>query len=169
MRRGGYASRVQTIHLEKRINTPVEEVFSAFQSTRLLNRWYDPEAALNRFKVGGEVKADYFPGYLLVAIVKNQLIAQQYTSVIDGIGLWSLVAEGAVTHLSFDHIAEGNKGREMTARTFHWQGLIENLSALLEGRPIPFVDGEYRKGAFPRGIQYATCEEYVRSVKAAKP
>ncbi len=135
--------------------------FSCFGNTRSLARWYDPSAALKHFGPGGTVKASYFPSYEFIAVIKNQLVAQGYASVVDGVGLFSLVASKGKTRILFDHVAPGNKGREIPARTFHWQGLLENLAALCEGRPVPFVGGRY-PGKLPKGIRFATCEAFVR-------
>jgi hypothetical protein len=151
------------IHLEKVIRAPVRQCFSAFGSTRVLRHWYDSEARLSGFKVNGEVKGSYFPGYFLVAIVRNQLIAQSFTTVIDGFGLWNFVTEEESTRVLFDHVAAGNQGDEGLARTFHWKGLLENLAATCEGRPAPFVNGQYRARHLPQGIHQATCLEYVQA------
>ncbi len=150
-----------TLHLEKTINAPVKKCFSCFGTSRSLARWYDPPAVLKNFRAGGTVKASYFPSYEFIAVVKNQLVAQGYTSIVDGIGLFSFVPERGTTRVQFDHVAAGNKGTEIPARTFHWQGLLENLAALCEGRPAPFVGGKY-PGKLPKGIRYATCEAFVR-------
>jgi hypothetical protein len=91
-----------------------------------------------RFKVNGEVRGSYFPGYFLAAIVTDQLITQVFTTVIDGFGLWSFVAQGKGTRVVFHHVASGNLGDEMLARVFYWRGLLENLAAFCEGRPAPF-------------------------------
>ncbi len=155
-------SRVgNTLHLEKTINAPLTRCFSCFRTTSGLARWYDPSAVLDRFVPGGTVKASYFPSYEFIAVVKNQLVAQGYTSVVDGVGLFSFVAVDGKTRILLDHVAPGNEGREIPARTFHWQGLLENLAAICEGRPAPFIGGRY-PGKFPKGIRYATCEEFVK-------
>ena len=151
------------IHLERAIKAPVARVFSAFRTSRALNRWYDPKAHLSQFKVGGEVRANFFPGYRLATIIKNQLVAQEFKTVIDGIGLWSFVQKAGKTQLIFDHVAEGNQGEEKLARTFYWQGLIENLAAVSEGRPLPFVEGEYLSSNLPRGVQHRTCRGFVKA------
>jgi uncharacterized protein YndB with AHSA1/START domain len=150
------------LHLEKVIASPVERCFSAFRFQRDLARWYDPSAVVAGFGPGGTVKASYFPSYEIVAVVKNQLVAQRYTAVIDGIGMFSFIEEGKKTRVVLDHVAEGNSGVEIPARTFHWQGLLENLAALCEHRPISFINGAYSK-PFPKGIRHATCEEFIRA------
>lgn len=151
------------IHLEMTIKASVTRVFSAFRNSRALNRWYDSNAHLSQFKVGGVVRADFFPSYRLATIVRNQLVAQEFKTVIDGIGLWSFVQEGGRTQLIFDHVAEGNQGEEKLARTFYWQGLVENLAAVSEGRPLPFVKGEYLGNTLPRGVQHRTCRDFVKA------
>ena len=100
-----------------------------------------------------------------MAIVKNQLVVQEYSSVIDGIGIWSFVQRGACSRVVFDHVAQGNRGEEYQTRFFHWQGLMENLAALCERRPSPFEEGKYSVRPLPRGIRYATCPEFVAAVK----
>lgn len=157
-----------TIHLEKDIHAPVEKCFATFRSTRALTRWYDPGAVLTEFKVEGTVWANYFPSYTIAVIVKNQLIVQSYITVIDGIGLWSFVSKGKSTRVILDHMAEGNQGEEMLARTFHWQGLLENLAAACDGRQIPFVKGQYTPGALPKGIRHATCGEYLKAARRSQ-
>jgi len=161
--------KAQVIHLEKSIHAPVRNCFAAFGSTRTLNRWYDSKAELSGFKVDGEVKANYFPGYFIVAIVKDQLIAQSFTTIIDGLGLWIFIPNGENTRVVFDHAADGNQGDEMLARTFHWEGLLENLAAICEGQPVPFVNGRYPAGQLPKGIRHATCPEYVRAKRRLQP
>ena len=156
------------IHLEKIIKAPVKKCFASFGSTKSLNRWYDADGVLTKFQLRGQIKADYFPGYEIVAIIKNQMMVQRYTSVIDGVGIWSFVAKNKVTQVVFDHIADGNQGGELLARTFHWQGLLENLCALSEGRNLPFNEGHYEAKRLPRGIRYATCAEYVREMRQVK-
>ena len=150
----------KTLHLEKTINVPVAKCFSCFRSSRALARWYDPSAVLTHFAPGGTVKASYFPGYEIVAVVKDQLVAQGFTSVVDGVGIFSFVALDGRTRIVLDHVAPGNEGREIPARTFHWQGLLENIAAICEGRAAPFVGGRY-PGKLPRGVRHATCEEFV--------
>ena len=163
MRRKHRGPHEKVIHLEKIVRAFPAGVFSAFRSSRALNHWYDPKARLSNFKVGGEVHADFFPGYQLTAIVNNQLIAQEFRTVIDGIGLWSFVKERGKTRLIFDHIAEGNKGEEMLARMFYWKGLIENLAAVSEGRQVPFVGGEYAGEKLPRSIHHKTCQDFQQA------
>ncbi len=120
---------------------------------------------MNSFRVGGEIAGNYFPGYQIAAIVKNQLIVQKFNSVIDGIGIWSFVQKGTRSRVVFDHLAEENRGDEYLARLFHWQGLIENLSALCERRSLPFEKGRYLSEPLPRGIRYATSPEFVAAMK----
>ena len=120
---------------------------------------------MTSFRVGGEITGGYFPGYQIMAIVENQMIVQKFNSVIDGIGIWSFVQKGARSLLVFDHVAEENCGDEYFARLFHWQGLVENLAALCEGRPLPFEKGKYLLERLPRGIRYATCPEFVAAMK----
>ena len=98
------------------------------------------------------VKAGYFPSSIIVARIKNQLIAQSYTTVIDGIGLWSFVRRCKATPIIFDHVAEDSQGEEMLARSFHWERLIENLAAVSERRPPPFVGGQDTPRALPGGF-----------------
>ena len=100
-----------------------------------------------------------------MAIVKNQLIVQKFNRVIDGIGIWSFVQQGARSFVILDHLAEQNLGDEYLARLFHWQGLMENLSALCERRSLPFETGRYLLEPLPRGIRYATCPEFVAAIK----
>lgn len=163
MMRKRLTRRENVIHLKKTIRAFPTRVFSAFRSSKSLNRWYDPKAQLSQFKVGGEVRGEFFPGYQLTAIVKNQLIAQEFKTVIDGIGLWSFVMKMGKTQLIFDHVAEGNRGEEKLARTFYWKGLIENLAAVSEGRPLPFVEGEYTGNKLPRSIHHRTCQDFLQA------
>ncbi len=150
------------IHLERRIRAAKEVCFRAFGSTASLRRWYDPQAQLTGFRAGGEVQANYFPGYGIVAYIRHQLLVLEFTSVIDGLGIWSFVPRGENCIVVFDHIAAGNTGTEFHARTFHWQGLMENLAAVCERRAVPFIEGVY-VGALPRGIRFASCPAYVKS------
>ncbi len=156
------SAKENVLHLEKLIGAPVDRCMACFRNKRALAAWYDPSVKISAFKLGAMVTASYFPSYQIVSIVKNQLIAQQYVRVVDGLGLFSFVRSGKKTRVIFDHIAKGNKGTEIPARTFHWQGLLENLAALCEKRPILFVGGRY-PGKFPKGIRHATCEEFVRA------
>ncbi len=160
--RKGRTGLIGRLHLEKTIAANVQRCFSAFRSQRDLARWYDPGTVVASFGPGGTVKAKYFPSYEIVAVIKNQLVAQHYTAVIDGIGLFSFIPVGKKTRVILDHVAEGNRGVEIPARTFHWQGLLENLAALCERRPISFNGGRYSK-PYPKGIRYATCEEFIRA------
>lgn len=159
----GRRPKAQVIHLEKMIQVPVRRCFLAFGSTGALKRWYDSDAVLSGFEVGGEVKGGYFPGYVIVAIVRNQLIAQSFTTIIDGIGLWNFVPVGEGTNIVFHHAAEGNRGEEMLARTFHWEGLLENLAATCEGRKPPFQNGRYNADQLPKGIHHANCLAYLKA------
>ena len=158
---------IRVIHIEKLLSVPVAESFSCFSTTRQLRKWYDPEARITSFRVGGETTANYFPGYQIVAIVKNHLIVQQFDRVIDGIGIWSFVQQGARSRVVLDHLADKNRGDEYLARLFHWQGLMENLSAWCERRALPFEKGKYLLEPLPRGIRYATCSEFVAAMKPA--
>ncbi len=155
---GTSVSRV--LHLTKDVKAPVRACVAGFRTTRALAGWYDAEARLSGFRVGGAVTASHFPSYDIVALVPDQLIAQRYTSVVDGLGLWSFVARGKTTRIELDHVADGNTGVEVPARTFHWQGLMENLAALIEKRPVPFVNGTY-PGKLPRGVRHATVREAI--------
>ncbi len=156
---------IRVIHLEKPLSVPVAECFSCFSTTRKLQKWYDPEAHMTSFRVGGEIAGTYFPGYQIMAVVKNQLVVHKFKSVIDGIGIWSFVQQGARSRVVLDHLAEENRGDEYLARLFHWQGLVENLSALCERRSLPFENGKYIVEPLPRGIRYATCPEFVAAMK----
>jgi hypothetical protein len=73
------------------------------------------------------------------------------------------------TRIVFDHVAEGNQGDEILARTFHWEGLLENLAVTCEGRAVPFADGQYLTARLPRGICYATCVEYIEAKRPMQP
>jgi len=95
--------RDNIIYLKKTIGADPSRIFSAFRTSQAPGRWYDSDAHVSQFKVGGEVRADFFPGYRLVAILKNQLIAQEFETVIDGMGLWSFVATAGKTRVIFDH------------------------------------------------------------------
>lgn len=118
---------------------------------------------MSGFRVGAEVHASYFPGYRIAVVIPNHLLVQEYTTVIDGIGVWSFVTRGEASRIVFDHLASGNRGKEFHARMFHWQGLMENLAAVCESRTIPFVEGAY-VGRLPRGVRFATCDQHVRAV-----
>ena len=157
-------SSSRVLHLTKDIKAPVRACMAGFRTTKALARWYDAQARLTGFRVGGAVAGGSYPSYDIVAIVPDQLIAQRYTSVVDGVGLWSFVARGQSTRVQFDHIAEGNTGTEVPGRTFYWQGLMENLAALVEKRPVPFVNGAYQ-GKLPRGIRHATMQDAVTAAK----
>ena len=133
---------LRVIHLEKDLSVPAVDCFSCFSAIRKLRKWYDREAQITSFRVGGEISGDYFPGYQIVAIVRNQMIVQKFNSVIDGIGIWSFIQKGTRSRVVFDHVAEENRGDEYLARFYHWQGLVENLAALCERRPFPFEKGK---------------------------
>ena len=153
------------LHLARQVNAPVVACVSAFRSGRSLARWYDTEARLSAFRVGGVASTSYYPAYEIAAIVPGQLIAHRYTSVVDGVGLWSFVTRGkAKTRIEFNHIADGNTGFEISARTFHWQGLLENLPAFVEQREMPFDRGRW-VGKRPRSAKYAAFDELL----AAEP
>jgi hypothetical protein len=158
---------IRVIHLEKDLSVPAAECFSCFSTIQKLRKWYDQEARMTSFRVGGEIAGNYFPGYQIVALVKNQMVVQKFNSVIDGIGIWSFVQKGSRSRLVFDHVAEENRGDEYLARLFHWQGLVENLGALCEHRPLAFEKGKYVFQPLPRGIRYATCPEFVAAMKTS--
>lgn len=155
------------LHLTREVHGKPGACFAAFRSTRALARWYDADASLTAFKRGGAVGASYYPGYEIAAIVPDQLVAQRYTSVVDGVGLWSFVARGRTTRIEFDHIADGNTGIEVPARTFHWQGLLENLAAFVEKRAMPFDKGRYT-GKRPRTARFGTFQEVLDAARAAE-
>ena len=163
-RRAAWQPRRHAEGAEQDIKAPVRACVAGFRTAKALAGWYDAEARLTGFRVGGAVAGSYYPSYDIVAIVPDQLIAHRYTSVVDGVGLWSFVARGKSTRVQFDHIAEGNTGTEVPSRTFHWQGLMENLAALVERRPVPVVNGVYQ-GKLPRGILHATMNEAVAAAK----
>ena len=104
--------------------------------------------------MGVGFSVDFFPGYQLTAIAKNQLIGQEFRTIIDGIGPLSFVLKRRKTQLIFDHVAEGNRGEEKLTRTFFWRGLIENLSAGSEGRRLPFVEGKCTGRILPKFIHH---------------
>lgn len=153
------------LHLTREVRAKPGACIAAFRSARALARWYDAAASLTAFKRGGVVGASYYPGYEIAAIVPDQLVAQRYTSVVDGVGLWSFVALGRTTRIEFDHIADGNTGIEIPARTFHWQGLLENLAAFVEKRAMPFDHGRYT-GKRPRSARFATFQEVLTAARA---
>ena len=156
-------STTTTLHFGRGIAAPVREVTRLFRSTRALARWWDPTASLSRFRVGGTVTAAFLPSFEIIAIVPDRLIAHRYTSVIDGVGLWSFVAETRnTTRVVFDHNAAGNAADE-PGRTFYWRGLLENLGAVAEGRPVPFVNGAYIGSPLPRGVRARTMDEFLRA------
>jgi hypothetical protein len=150
------------LHVTKQVKAPARTCAAAFRNARALRRWYDREANVTAFRVGGVVTASYYPSYEIVAIVTDQLVAQRYTAVVDGLGLWSFVERGKRTTIEFHHIADGNTGIEVPSRTFHWQGLLENLAALIEKRSLPFENGRY-VGARPRGVRYETFQELLKA------
>ncbi len=155
------------LHLTRDIDAPASACVAAFRSGRALARWYDADARLTAFKPGGVASTSYYPGYEIAAIVPDQLIAQKYTSVVDGVGLWSFVARGKKsTRVEFSHIADGNTGIEIPSRTFHWQGLLENLAAFVEKRSVPFDRGRW-VGKRPRGAKYATFDELLAAERTS--
>ena len=154
------------LHVTTDVDASPRVCMAGLRTARALKRWYDGEATLTAFRVGGVVKASYYPSYEIVAVVPDQLVAQRYTAVVDGIGLWSFVAKGKRTRIEFHHIASGNTGIEVPARTFHWQGLLENLAAFIEKRGMPFENGRY-VGKRPRGVRYATFQEVLRAAREA--
>jgi len=157
-------TKLQIIHLQKVIHAPASKCFNAFVTQRALRRWYDPKSKLACFQVGAALKADYFPNYQILLSVKNHLLVQQYTSVVDGVGLWTFVSRGMKKMVLFDHLAQENRGTEFHARAFHWGGLLENLAAYCEGRALPFVDAEY-PGKRTKGIVASTCAQYVSAMR----
>jgi len=64
----------RVIHLEKAVSVPAADSFSCFSAIRKIRKWYDREARITSFRVGGKISGGYFPGYQIVAIVKNQLV-----------------------------------------------------------------------------------------------
>jgi hypothetical protein len=155
------------LHLARTVDATPRACAAGFRSARALSRWYDDAAKLTAFRAGGKVSAVYYPGYDIAAIVPDQLVAHRYTSVVDGIGLWSFSARGRRTRIEFHHIADGNTGIEVPARTFHWQGLLENLAAFVEGRPMPFENGRY-VGRRPRAVRYETFQEVLRAARKSR-
>jgi hypothetical protein len=155
------------LHVARLVDATPRACAAGFRSTRALSRWYEGPARLNAFRVGGRLKGSYYPSCEIVAIVPDQLVAHRYTSIVDGVGLWSFSARGRRTRIAFDHIAEGNTGIEVPARTFHWQGLLENLAAFVEGRPMPFVNGRYI-GRRPRSVRYETFQEVLQAERKSR-
>jgi hypothetical protein len=153
------------LHLTREVGGKPSGCLGAFRSARALTRWYDAGATLTAFRRGGVVGASYYPAYEIAAIVADQLVAHRFTSVVDGVGLWSFVALGRKTRVEFDHIADGNTGSEIPFRTFHWQGLLENLAAFVEKRTMPFENGKYT-GKRPRSARFATFQEVLDAARA---
>jgi hypothetical protein len=67
---------IRVIHLEKEISVQAAVCFSCFSAISKLRKWYDQKARMTSFRVGGKIAGDYFPGYQIVAIVKNQMLVQ---------------------------------------------------------------------------------------------
>jgi len=152
-----------TLHFEKVVNAPLGRCVAPFRTTRGLARWWDPTTKMSKFRVGGIVTASDLPGFEIVAIVGRQLIAHRFTSEIDGVAIWSFVpATRTRTRVVLDHVAEGNR-EDAAGRTFYWQGLIENLAAVAERRPVPFVKGTFRGKKLPKGIHHRTMGEFIRA------
>lgn len=152
-----------TLHFEKTVHAPLNRCVAPFRTTRGLRRWWDPTSTLSRFRVGGVVTASDLPGFEIAAIVGRQLIAHRFTSEIDGVAIWSFVAATRTrTRVVLDHVADGNR-EDAAGRTFYWQGLMENLAAVAENRPAPFVNGTFVGKKLPKGIRHRTMAEFVRA------
>lgn len=152
-----------TLHFEKIVNAPLSRCVAPFRTARGLARWWDPASRMTGFRVGGKVTASDLPGFEIAAILGRQLIVHRFTSMIDGVAIWSFVpATRTRTRVVLDHVAEGNR-EDAAGRTFYWQGLIENLAAVAERRPAPFVNGTFRGRKLPKGIRYRTMDEFVRA------
>jgi len=152
-----------TLHFEKTVNAPLNQCVAPFRTTRSLARWWDPTSRMSRFRVGGLVTASDLPSFEIAAIVGRQLIAHRFTSVLDGVAIWSFVPSTRTkTRVVLDHVAEGNR-EDAAGRTFYWQGLIENLAAVAERRPVPFVKGTFSGEKLPKGIRHRTMDEFVRA------
>jgi hypothetical protein len=67
----GQPAQTRIIHLEKLIDAEVSNCFSRFASTAALRRWVDPESRLTRLQTGGRLRANYFPGYTIMALIKK--------------------------------------------------------------------------------------------------
>ena len=152
-----------TLHVEKTVNAPLNRCLAPFRTTRGLARWWDPASKLSGFRVGGTVTASDLPSFEIAAIVGQQLIVHRFTSTIDGVAMWSFVPNTRTrTRVVLDHVAEGNRA-DAAGRTFYWQGLIENLAAVAEKRPVPFVKGTFAGKTLPKGIRHRTMKEFVRA------
>jgi len=151
-----------TLHFEKTINAPLTRCLAPFRTTRGMARWWDPASRLSKFGVGGLVTAADLPSFEIVAVVGRQLIAHRFTSKIDGVAIWSFVpTTRSKTRIVLDHIADDNTA-EAAGRTFYWQGLMENLAAVAEKRPVPFVKGAFSGKTLPKGIRHRTMDEFAR-------
>ena len=158
-----------TLHFEKTVNARLSECVAPFRTVRGLARWWDPTSKMSRFRVGGLVTASALPSFEIAAILGQQMIAHRFTSMIDGVAIWSFVATTrTTTRVVLVHIAEGN-GDEAAGRTFYWQGLIENLAAVAERRPVPFVNGAFSGAVLPKGIRHRTMDAFVQAHGRAAP
>jgi uncharacterized protein YndB with AHSA1/START domain len=157
------ASSSGTLHFEKVINAPLNQCVAPFRTARGLARWWDPASRVSGFRVGGTVTASDLPSFEIAAIVGRQLIAHRFTSTLDGVAIWSFVpSTRSKTRVVLDHVAEGNRD-DAAGRTFYWQGLLENLAAVAERRPAPFVKGTFSGKKLPKGIRHRTMDEFVRA------
>ncbi len=152
-----------TLHFEKVVNAPLARCIAPFRTTRALERWWDPTSKMSGFRVGGKVTASNLPSFEIAAILGRQLIVHRFTSEIDGVAIWSFVPRGRTrTRVVLDHVADGNRD-DAAGRTFYWQGLMENVAALAERRPAPFVNGTFQGKTLPKGIRYRTMREFMRA------
>ena len=152
-----------TLHFEKVVRAPLDRCVAPFRTTRGLRQWWDPTSRLSAFRAGGIVTATDLPGFEIAAIVGRQLIAHHFTSYIDGVAIWSFVPGARnTTRIVLDHVADGNQD-DAAGRTFYWRGLVENLAAVAEKRPVPFVNGRFVGKKLPKGIRYRTMQEFVEA------
>lgn len=142
-----------TIHLEKKINAPVARVYAAFQQTKALRVWYDPQCSIEKFEVGGKLIGDNYPSAVILALVPNHTIVHRYSDIVSGTGIWSFVEKSQkATLVILDHFDAYDAKDDHDSIMFYWQGLIENLAAICEGRETPFDHdaGDYKQGMRPR-------------------
>jgi uncharacterized protein YndB with AHSA1/START domain len=147
-------SRFGTVHeradgfqlrFERRLRHPVDKVWSALTDPAQLAQWLAPgEIELSE---GGRVHLAFTDGDGVIdgrvtAIEPPRLLEFTWTDKGDDFGFvrWELTADDAGSRLVLIHtIPEASRGFGLPALA-GWHSLLDQLDALLDGRPLPSRD-----------------------------
>lgn len=152
-------SRYGTVHtradgyqlrFERQLRHPVEKVWTALTNPAQLAQWLAPGEM--ELRLGGRVYLAFTDGDGVIdgqvtAIEPPRLLEFTWTDKGDDFGFvrWELMAEEGGTRLVLSHtVPESARAFGLPALA-GWHSLLDQLSALLDGQPLPVAQGRWQE------------------------